>query len=201
MTRVATPTGSSCTTPRTRPSPLAGYTLTDDPDAPAKWSLPASTIAPGDFLLVWASGRDQVTPEGWHTGFRLRRGGEYVGLFHPDGQLVDEVMFGAQVADVSLGRLAGSDQWVAFPTPTPGEANTTRPRAVPGVPQVVVTLDRGLFAGLVTVQLEAPVSGSAVYYTLDGSDPMVGGHEYTAPLGSGGDDGTAGRWRCAAASR
>ena len=161
---------------------LAGHTLSDDPDAPAKWSLPAATLAPGDFLVVWASGLDQVTPEGWHTSFRLSRGGEYVGLFGPDGQVVDEMMFGAQVADVSLGRLAGSDQWMAFPTPTPGAANTTRPRALPGAPQVVVTLDRGLFAGLVTVQLEAPASGSVVYYTLDGSDPMVGGHEYTAPL-------------------
>ncbi len=168
--------------PTDAPIPLAGYTLTDDPAEPAKWSLPASTLAPGAFLLVWASGRDQVTPEGWHTSFRLRRGGEYVGLFDPDGQVVDEVMFGAQVADVSLGRLAGSDQWVAFPNPTPGAANTTRPRAVPGTPQVVVTLDRGLFTGLVTVRLAAPVAGSAVYYTLDGSDPMVGGHEYTAPL-------------------
>ena len=168
--------------PTDAPVSLTGYTLTDDPDEPAKWSLPIAMLAPGDFLLIWASGVDQVTPEGWHTSFRLSRGGEYVGLFSPDGLLVDEVTFGEQEADVSLGRLAGSDQWVAFPTPTPGAANTTRPRAVPGAPQVVVTLDRGLFADLVTVHLEAPVSGSAVYYTLDGSDPMVGGEAYTAPL-------------------
>ncbi len=168
--------------PTDMPIALAGYTLTDDPDEPAKWTLPVATLAPGAFLVVWASGRDQVTPAGWHTSFRLNRDGEYVGLFAPDGQLVDAVLFGAQVADVSLGRLAGSDQWVAFPNPTPGAANTTRPRAVPGTPQVVVTLDRGLFTGLVTVHLAAPVSGSVVYYTLDGSDPMVGGHEYTAPL-------------------
>ena len=168
--------------PTDMPIALAGYTITDDPDEPAKWTLPVATLAPGAFLVLWASGLDQVTTESWHTNFRLNRGGEYVGLFGPDGRVVDEVMFGAQVADVSLGRLAGSDQWVAFPNPTPGAANTTRPRAVPGTPQVVVTLDRGLFTGLVTVRLAAPVSGSVVYYTLDGSDPMVGGHEYTAPL-------------------
>ena len=168
--------------PTDTPISLLGYTLTDDPDEPTKWALPVATLAPGAFLVVWASGLDQVTPEGWHTSFRLSRGGEYVGLFSPDGLLVDEVTFGEQEADVSLGRLAGSDQWVAFATPTPGAANTTGLRAVPGAPQVVVTLDRGLFADLVTVHLEAPVSGSAVYYTLDGSDPMVGGEAYTAPL-------------------
>ena len=157
--------------PTDTPVSLAGYTLTDDPDEPAKWLLPAATLAPGDFLVVWASGVDQVAPEGWHTSFRLSRGGEYVGLFSPDRQVVDEVTFGGQEADVSLGRLAGSDQWVAFPTPTPGEANTNRPRAVPGAPAVVITPGSGLFAGPVTVHLEAPLPGSAVYYTLDGSDP------------------------------
>ena len=168
--------------PTDMPIALAGYTITDDPDEPAKWTLPVATLAPGAFLVIWASGLDQVTTESWHTNFRLSRGGEYVGLFGPDGQVVDEVTFGAQAADVSLGRLAGSDQWVAFSIPTPGAANTTRPRAVPGTPQVMISLDRELFTGLVTVHLAAPVAGSVVYYTLDGSDPMVGGHEYMAPL-------------------
>ena len=168
--------------PTDTPIALAGYTLTDDPAAPAKWSLPVATLAPGAFLVIWASGLDQVTAEGWHTSFRLSRGGEYVGLFDPEGQLVDEVTFGEQSADVSLGRLAGSDRWVAFPTPTPGAANTTRPRAVPGAPAVVITPDSGRFAGPMTVHLEAPLPGSTVYYTLDGADPTVDGQAYTAPL-------------------
>ena len=168
--------------PTALPVSLAGYTLTDDPTEPAKWSLPTATLAPGDFLVVWASGVDQVAPEGWHTSFRLSRGGEYVGLFGPDGQVVDEVTFGEQEADVSLGRLAGSDQWVAFPTPTPGAANTTRPRAVPGAPTVVITPGSGRFAGPVMVHLETPVPGGAVYYTLDGADPTLDGQAYMAPM-------------------
>ena len=39
--------------PTGRPITLAGYTLSDDPDAPAKWSLPAATLAPGGFLVIW----------------------------------------------------------------------------------------------------------------------------------------------------
>ena len=164
---------------------LAGYTLTDDPAAPAKWSLPAATLAPGAFLVVWASGADQVTPEGWHTSFRLSRAGEYVGLFGPDGQVVDEVTFGAQEADVSLGRLGTvPGAWVSFPDPTPGAANTTwhRQRVPPDAPPVEVTPGSGRFTGPVTVQLHTPVPGSLLYYTLDGSDPTVDGREYTAPL-------------------
>ncbi len=171
--------------PTDMPIPLIGYTLTDDPDTPAKWSLPAAALASEAFLLVWASGLDRVAPDGWHASFRLSRAGDYVGLFGPDGQLVDEVTFGAQETDVSLGRLRTvSDQWVAFSFPTPGAANTTRHRlrAPPGAPSVIVTPGSGLFTGPVTVQLYTPVPGSVVYYTLDGSDPTVEGQEYTAPL-------------------
>ena len=171
--------------PTDRPITLAGYTLSDDPTVPTKWSLPAATLAPGDFLVVWASGLDQVTPEGWHTSFRLSRGGEYVGVFDPGGQVVDEVTFGAQAADVSLGRLGTvSEQWVAFSVPTPAAANTTWHRLlVPAdAPPVEVTPGSGRFAGPVTVQLAAPLPDSTVYYTLDGSDPTVGGAAYTGPL-------------------
>ncbi len=171
--------------PTDTPVSLAGYTLTDDPTEPTKWPLPVTTLAPGDFLVIWASGRDQVTPEDWHTSFRLSRGGEYVGLFGPDGQLVDEVAFGPQLADVSLGRLGTVfARWVSFPIPTPGAANTTqhRLRSPPDAPPVTVTPGSGRFAGPVTVLLYTPVPGSGVYYTLDGSDPTVDGEVFTAPL-------------------
>ena len=171
--------------PTALPVSLAGYTLTDDPTEPAKWSLPTATLAPGDFLVVWASGVDQVAPEGWHTNFRLNRNGEYVGLFAPDGQVVDEVTFGEQEVDVSLGRLRTVfDQWVSFPIPTPGAANTTRHRrrAAPDAPPVEATPGSGRFTGPVTVQLYTPVPGSLLHYTLDGSDPTVDGQQYTAPL-------------------
>ncbi len=169
--------------PTATPVSLAGYTLTDDPTEPAKWRLPATTLAPGAFLVVWASGEDRVGPDAWHTNFRLNRGGEYVGLFDPEGQLVDAVTFEEQEANVSLGRLGTvSGEWVAFPIPTPGAANTTSPRAAPGAPPVVVTPGSGRFAGPVTVQLQAPVGRATVYYTLDGTDPTTEGQAYTAPV-------------------
>ena len=72
---------------------------------------------------------------------------------------MDEVTFGPQLADVSLGRLPGSEQWVAFLNPTPGAANTTPPRAAPDAPPVMVTPGSGRFAGPVTVQLAGPAAG------------------------------------------
>ena len=169
--------------PTATPVSLAGYTLTDDPDEPDKWALPVITLAPGGYLLVWASGADRMRADGWHTNFRLSRGGEYVGLFGPDGRLVDEVTFDEQETDVSLGRLdTVSSAWVAFPRPTPGAANTSSPRAGPDAPSIGMMPGSGFFTGPVTVQLAAPVAGSMVYYTLDGADPTVEGRAYTAPL-------------------
>ena len=169
--------------PTDTPISLAGYTLTDDPDEPAKWRLPFTALVPGAFLVMWASGENRATSAGWHTNFLLSRGGEYIGLFGPDGQVVDEVTFGEQEVDVSLGRLGTkSDQWVFFPTPTPGAANTTIPQVPPDAPALVLTPGGGRFPGPVTVELQAPVAGSTVYYTLDGADPTVDGQVYTAPV-------------------
>ena len=178
------------------PVSLAGYTLTDDPDEPAKWALPVITLAPGDFLLVWASGADRMRAEGWHTNFRLSRGGEYVGLFGPDGQLVDGVTFRKQEVDVSLGRLGTlADRWVFFPIPTPGAANTTTPRAPPGAPAVVIiTPGSGRFADPVMVAVAGTrCRESTVYYTLDGADPTVGWTGIHGARDARADDSAAGR--------
>ncbi len=169
--------------PTAAPISLAGYTLTDDPDEPAKWRLPFTTLVPGAFLVLWASGDNRVGSEGWHTNFQLSGDGEYVGLFGPDRQVVDAVTFGEQKVDVSQGRLKTvSDQWVFFSAPTPWTANTTRPQAAADAPPVVLRPGSGRFTGPVTVRLETPVRRATVYYTLDGADPTLGGQAYTAPV-------------------
>ncbi|MCB0856109.1 MAG: lamin tail domain-containing protein, partial [Bacteroidetes bacterium] len=61
---------------------LSGYFLSDNLDNPEKWAFPSGTkLAPGDFLLIWADGRDSLL----HTNFGLTREGEEIGLFDPSG--------------------------------------------------------------------------------------------------------------------
>ncbi|MEI6342636.1 MAG: lamin tail domain-containing protein [Verrucomicrobiota bacterium] len=92
----------------TAPADLSGYFLTDNLANKTASVLPAGTIVPpGGFLLVWADGETSQTDvsRGWfHAGFSLARGGEAVGLFAPDGSLVDGFAFGPQTNNVSLGR-------------------------------------------------------------------------------------------------
>ena len=111
---------------------LSGHFLTDDPDNLNKWPIPEDTrIAPGDLLLVYASGFDAVDPDGApHTNFQLSSGGDYIALVSDGFEVVSE--FGAdgndypdQFADISYGIQGGPDGLIGFlTTPTPGEPNS-----------------------------------------------------------------------------
>jgi hypothetical protein len=56
---------------------LGWYGLTDDAGQPFQWIIPAGTyIAPGEHLLIWASGKDRRDPDGeLHTGFSISQTG------------------------------------------------------------------------------------------------------------------------------
>ena len=60
---------------------LANYTLTDTLNDPAPWRFPAPTLQPGEFLVVWAPGKNRTTAGlPLHTSFSLAKGGEYLEL-------------------------------------------------------------------------------------------------------------------------
>ena len=52
----------------TAPVNLDGFGLSDDYDNPFRWVFPAVEIEPGEFLLVWASGKDRRPEGGWVGG-------------------------------------------------------------------------------------------------------------------------------------
>ncbi len=108
------------------PVSLAGWSLSDDPALPRKFILPAGTSLPaGGFLLVWADDEPvQGTPAAPHANFKLSNAGETLGLYAPDGRLVDEVTFSTQRADRTEGRPVDGEEGVRVLTvPTPGGAN------------------------------------------------------------------------------
>ncbi len=68
---------------------LAGYALTDDAAVPMKWIFPVVSLAAGERLVVFASGKDRrVVPGRLHTNFALAKGGGYLGLRDASGGLV-----------------------------------------------------------------------------------------------------------------
>ncbi len=86
---------------------LTGWHLTDDNTNLDKWTFPAASLAPNGRLVVFASGRDVVSPNGeLHTNFSLSTAGEYLGLIQADGTTVSHQFspkYPAQLTDFSYG--------------------------------------------------------------------------------------------------
>src|SRR3954471_25025349 len=106
---------------------LSGWSLTDNPDVPGQWTFPATNIGPGQYLIVFASGKDRRIPGGrLHTNFQLTEAGEYLGLFGPDLPRVAVSEFAPafpeQRNDYSYGYDA-SNNLKYFSVPTPGATN------------------------------------------------------------------------------
>jgi len=106
--------------------------LTDDPDVPNKWELPAQNLDDGEFLLLWL---DSEPGEGAdHAPFSLNSGGGNLYLYMDDGSsymLVDNISYPALDADVSFGRFPnGEGLWqIMSEVVTPAQLN--QPVGVP----------------------------------------------------------------------
>src|SRR6185436_11563265 len=62
---------------------LTGWLLRDDGN---EWEFPATNITAGQFMIVFASGKNRRVPGlPLHTSFQLSSGGEYLALVKPDG--------------------------------------------------------------------------------------------------------------------
>ncbi len=86
---------------------LAGSFLTDDAANLTQWCFPAVELAPGELLVVFASGKDRaVAGQELHTNFRLSGGGEFLALVAPDGATIlheYSPAYPEQYEDVSFG--------------------------------------------------------------------------------------------------
>lgn len=100
---------------------LDDYTLTDDASDPSKWEFPSFVLGAGEYLVVFASNDDAPDAAGnLHTNFKLSAGGEYLGLYDPDGGLLSEFVSGGgdyspQITDVSYGREFNESTLTATP--------------------------------------------------------------------------------------
>lgn len=105
---------------------LGGWYLTDDAEIPTKWAFPEVTLMPGDYLIVFASGKNRRDPSGvLHTNFKLSGSGEYLGLVGPDGHTVVSEFAPAyppQAPDVSYGFSASDTEAALVAAGAPAKA-------------------------------------------------------------------------------
>jgi hypothetical protein len=85
---------------------LAGLRLTDDPRNPDKFVFPAGTVVSDrGYLVLYANNADGTS--GIHLGFKLNKEGGGLYLFdslNQSGALLDAMVYGPQLPDLSVGR-------------------------------------------------------------------------------------------------
>ena len=102
--------------------------VSDDLNSPRKYAMPAVTLEPHGFLVVWCDGMNKFGTQ-VHSNFALSASGEQIGIFYttPDQSMmvVDSLTYPLMTEKAySYGRLPdGSDNWTYFARPTPGVQN------------------------------------------------------------------------------
>jgi hypothetical protein len=112
----------------TCPVNLNNWSLTDKSFQLTEWRFPNTNIAPGQFLVVWASGKDRRNPGApLHTNFKCDDAGEYLALVQPDGVTIATQFsptFLPQIADISYGVASDTLTYTYLAHPTPGGPNS-----------------------------------------------------------------------------
>ncbi|HEX9058871.1 MAG TPA: CotH kinase family protein, partial [Clostridia bacterium] len=157
---------------------LTGYTISDDTTT---WVFPKGVVPTKGYLLVWASNKDKIAPDGQlHTNFKMSSSGETITLKDPQGILVDSVKTGALTDDNSYGREEdGSNNFVIFKKATPGSENKGETNTVK---EPEFSRKGGFYTSGFTLKLNSDDAGTNIYYTTDGSDPVpeaAGTKKYT----------------------
>ncbi|HEY3395955.1 MAG TPA: chitobiase/beta-hexosaminidase C-terminal domain-containing protein, partial [Lacipirellulaceae bacterium] len=90
-----------------QPLDLAGWHLTDDDELLDKWEFPSVTLGAGQYLVVFASGKDRsIAGSQLHTNFALDADGDFLALVAPDGNTIASQFapeFPQQFEDISYG--------------------------------------------------------------------------------------------------
>ena len=122
------------------PVNLSGWALTDDAARPDKWMFPSITLAPDEYLVVFASGKNITTVDkggNLHTNFKLSRTDQVLALYNVlDARFMDEIALDnlGYFRDISYGR--HGDELGYFTAPSPGHANNESFIAPADVPLV-----------------------------------------------------------------
>ena len=164
------------------PINLAGWTLSDKASNPTKWTFPGGTVPANGYLIVFASGRDQIIGGEVHAGFKLTQTKpEEIVLSNPAGNIIDQLTMDPAQKDHARARVTdGSPTWGLDVTPTPGASNTSVMTGYATMP--IFDQQAGFYTGSVTLNLSTPDPNVTIHYTTDGSEPTLASPTYATPL-------------------
>ncbi|MGB0144071.1 MAG: lamin tail domain-containing protein, partial [Akkermansiaceae bacterium] len=101
---------------------LNGWHLSDDLDNSEKWTFPSVSLAAGEYLVVFASGKNLFNGPELHTNFSLARSGESVVLTSPDSTAVSSYTYPEQSTDISYGSTSNGNDLILVAQDSPAKA-------------------------------------------------------------------------------
>ena len=163
---------------------LKGFGLTNKADEPGLWTFPDITMAPGQYLMIFAVGPSANEGGSESAGelsanFKLGSGDTVV-LTGPDGSIADRCFVPLLKADMAYGRVRGEQVFSYITGIKPGEDISS---GYPGIaPDTVFDLKAGSYDRAQKVSLSAGDPDARIYYTTDGSAPTKDSMLYTKPI-------------------
>lgn len=143
---------------------LQGFFLSDDEDEIDKWAFPSVSIPAKGFLMVFASGKDDLIGGEVHTNFKVSASGEVLLLSDPSNNILDNLLTENMAADQSHGRLPdGSQNFVPLSAYSPAASNNV-------ADYLLISRKGGFYEKPFYVQIESAL-GDSVFCTTDGKLP------------------------------
>ena len=162
---------------------LDGYFLTAKTDDLKQWRLPAVSLLPQQYLLIFASGKNRTNVAApLHTNFKLSKDGGYLALVNPAGEVVSEFAgYPPQRADVSYGRDRTNPEMVGFFTsPTPGAPNATTGAGFAS--EVQFSVPSSCWSTPFSLALSTVASQAVIHYAFGTNLPTESSPAYTGPI-------------------
>lgn len=168
---------------------LSGYSISDHSGKSKRWFFPKSSIDAGEYMILWASGKDKVTSDGEiHTDFMIGDS-ETITLFDRDGNVIDKLFVNENVdPGVSVGRLYKEpDSFALLSNISPGEENNAQPisyvtKTDSSLSAPVLSRKTGVYDEEFELSITVEDDSAVILYTLDGSDPTASSLVYKKPI-------------------
>jgi len=105
---------------------LKNYHLSDSEFETQKWKFPNISISPGEYLIIYASGKDKCDIENriCHTNFKLSSNGETITLSDKRDNIINKFTYPKTTNDISYGYI--SRKYTHLNSPTPGAINNVK---------------------------------------------------------------------------
>ncbi len=166
---------------------LKDYYLSDRLSDSMKWKIPSDVfILPGEFLLIWATGRDEASGGYLHTNFKLsqtKTDPEYIVLSDPDGNIIDYLQLLKTQLGHSHGRTTdGESSWSIFIDPSPGFTNNNADSYLRYAEKPIMNYEAGFYHINLTISINSDEPDAEIFYTLNGTEPTSSSSVYIVPL-------------------